>query len=211
MMLYHGSKGGIKGAVHPSSRSFTDFGTGCYLGADKEQAWRVPHSSKDPHYYTVELDMTGLRHVNLTGGSWAVFVAYCRGYDLGLQDTMLGESCKLLLEDYDIISGPIADDRMAQVFTLFMQNIIPLGVLIRALDMMSLGTQYCLKTQRDCDRCALTEAHDVPISTTGMEELDTRFRNFMKLNSGVKGVVVDDLIRRFSGDIILSDSLRSAT
>lgn len=32
IILYHGSKGGIKGNIKPISREFCDFGKGFYLG-----------------------------------------------------------------------------------------------------------------------------------------------------------------------------------
>ena len=69
VLLYHGSKSGIKGPIAPISRERCDFGKGFYMGTEPYQPLTLISDFEESKFYVISLDMTGLRvlNVNLNG------------------------------------------------------------------------------------------------------------------------------------------------
>lgn len=155
--LYHGSKGGIIGKPAPISRADTDFGQALYLGSSRDQSFSLVYKEEKPRYYTATLDLDGLRVLDLNGAKWALFVAFNRKDLEDLDGSVLHFSCKELLKDFDVIRGPIADDKMVQAFGAFTNGYLTLRQLLELLQMYNLGTQYALKSERACAAVSLKE------------------------------------------------------
>ena len=80
MVLYHGSKSGIKGPIAPASRSRCDFGKGFYMGTDPSQPLTLISDFEQSKFYVIRLDLTGLRVMQIAPDiQWAMLVAYYRG------------------------------------------------------------------------------------------------------------------------------------
>ena len=79
LVLYHGSKKGIVGDIAPISRGECDFGSGFYMGTNTLQPLTLICNEDKPKFYTVELDMIGLKVLNVEiGMDWAMLIAYYR-------------------------------------------------------------------------------------------------------------------------------------
>lgn len=159
--LYHGSKNGIKGRIVPNfkmARERTDFGQGFYLSDNPIQAKSLicGRDSYQPVFYTADLDLTGLRCVQVSDLSWALLIAYHRGRMDDYKDTALYRYVANIDESQDVVIGPIADDRMAVVLTDFFMGNITDVALINCMKKLDLGTQYVAKTQHACDRISIT-------------------------------------------------------
>ena len=50
--------------------------------------------------------------------------------------------------DYDIVIGPVADDRMARLFGLYEMEIIDLDAVVAGLIYKDLNSQYFFATER---------------------------------------------------------------
>lgn len=170
MILYHGSKKGIKGAPSPyKSRKKCDFGQGMYLGNQIEQPQGLVAAIKDSVFYTLEYDMSDLKVKEFgndyTGQiDWALFIAYNRDNQYFSGKKNLCSKYEGYNELYDIIIGSIADDSMIPTLTSFFNNNIPDKVMLESLKLVKLGNQYVLKTPKACDEKHLKIIESRPLT-----------------------------------------------
>ena len=54
--LYHGSKGGLQGAIRPVSDAASDFGSGFYMGDEMTQPQTLICEGPNPVLYTLDFD-----------------------------------------------------------------------------------------------------------------------------------------------------------
>ena len=157
MLLYHGSKSGIKGDIKPYSRDACDFGRGFYMGDKPDQPKGLIAAFPSNRFYEIEYNADGLTKKELASDymnqiDWALYIAYNRGHEALLKY----EKLKLRYEKYnkenDMIVGLIADDKMTQVMNLFFSGIMSDKAFIEALQYVKLGKQYVLKTEKACEK-----------------------------------------------------------
>ena len=80
VLLYHGSKFGIEGAIEPKSRKQCDFGKGFYMGTDPGQALTLICDYEKSKFYIVSVNLDELANVEVPADiDWAMLVAYNRG------------------------------------------------------------------------------------------------------------------------------------
>ena len=163
MKLYHGSKSGFVGPIAPTSRSSCDFGCGFYLGDSPAQPLTlVCHSRATPRFYTCSLDLDGLAAYRFDSRyEWALYIAYCRGKCEPFRGTALYERIAHLGDGKDVLIGKIANDRMFMVLTDFFEGSITDKAMVASLEVLNLGTQYCLKTGRACSRVVIEDEREV--------------------------------------------------
>lgn len=156
MILYHGSKNGIKGTIKPDiGRAACDFGKGFYMGNKPEQPKGLIAPYPGHVLYEFECDFTGLRQKEFTSdyGSqidWALYIAYNRQIIDFSEYPKLQEKYLAYNTSFDVIIGLIADDKMTQALNRFYDGILCDKGLIEALQYVRLGKQYVLKTPRAC-------------------------------------------------------------
>ena len=152
VLLYHGSKSGIKGKIEPKSRSQCDFGKGFYTGTDPSQALTLICDYDKSKFYIVSVDTTDLKTIEVTADiEWAMLVAYHRGRMETIKGTPLYEKYRKMSKDKDIIIGSIANDRMFYVIDNFFIGNITDAALVGSLSALQLGKQYVAITQKGCD------------------------------------------------------------
>lgn len=66
---------------------------------------------------------------------WALFVMANRNVE------------KIYKHDYDIVIGPVADDKMARLFGLYDMDIIDLNAVVAGLTYKDLSSQYFFATE----------------------------------------------------------------
>ena len=163
---YHGSKNGIKGKIQPLSRATCDFGKGFYMGSTKQQPLGLVALPMYPHaqLYTLETDLTGLRAYTFQANlEWALFVAYNRqlvDFSQFPQLTALAARFQQI-NSMDVITGPIADDRMTMVLDMFFSAAITDTVLIQCMKAVNLGNQFTLKTVKACGQTTIIEQSSI--------------------------------------------------
>ena len=150
-IVYHGSKNGITGSIQPLSRSQCDFGKGFYMGTTTLQPLTLICSEDKPKFYTVELDLTGLKVLKVEIGlDWALLIAYYRKEMESAKGTAIYEKYAHFADGYDMIIGYIANDRMYTELTNFVNMTITDTALINCLSALDLGMQYVAVTQKAC-------------------------------------------------------------
>ena len=151
LVLYHGSKKGIVGDIAPISRDECDFGSGFYMGTNTLQPLTLVCNEDKPKFYTVELDLTGLKVLTVEiGMDWAMLIAYYRKEMEEAKGTPIYEKYAHMADGYDVIVGYIANDRMYTELSRFFNKTLTDVALINCLSALDLGKQYVAISEKAC-------------------------------------------------------------
>lgn len=152
MKLYHGSTIDIQQIDLAKSKPNKDFGRAFYLSADEQQAvemaqFRAEFEETSPVVNVYEFDESLFRQFRCKRfeeytEEWAHFV-----YDHRT------DSQGRTLHDYDIVYGPIANDRICAQITRFKQGYITFDEFLRRIQYIKgITFQYAFCTQRAVDK-----------------------------------------------------------
>jgi hypothetical protein len=149
MILYHGSFVAVEKPDLSFSRKATDFGKGFYTTPLYEQAvsWAKRLSkekafvSKYEFLKPIERFPKDIRllEFNTHSKRWLDFITACR----------LG---KPVDDNYDLIIGGVANDKVFDTLTLYFDDIISENEAIRRLRYNKPNFQYCFKSQEIIDK-----------------------------------------------------------
>jgi transcriptional regulator with XRE-family HTH domain len=163
VLLYHGSKSGIEGAIEPKSRKQCDFGCGFYMGTEPTQALTLICDYEKSKFYIVSVCTDELAHLEVAADiNWAMLVAYHRGKMEQIQGTTVYNKYRDMSSGKDLIIGSIADDRMFYVIDNFFVGNVTDKALVGSLSALQLGKQYVAVTQKGCD--AVRVEAEIPLS-----------------------------------------------
>lgn len=150
MILYHGTNVQISEIDLMHSKPFKDFGRAFYLSDTRTQAEEVAYSRTsffggDPLIFEYEFDESVLRNGVLRvkrfeeySREWADFIFMNR--NAATLDAM---------HDYDIVYGPIANDRVGLQIRRFQDKAIDIDEFVAALKYMKgITFQYAFCTER---------------------------------------------------------------
>ena len=149
MRLYHGSNQPIDKIDLSRGKKYKDFGRGFYTTHLHEQAvfWSNKIADRFGGIATVtefefDIDVAIADGLNIKifehpDKEWALFIMANRKQD--------GED---FIHDYDIVIGPVADDRMARLFGLYEMDIIDIDAVVAGLKYKDLNSQYFFATER---------------------------------------------------------------
>ncbi len=143
MLLYHGSNTLVKEPKIIKSNRFLDFGEGFYTTSNYEQAenfaQKVSSRRKEgPAVVNVyEFDEKNIKDLSvlkfdIANEKWLDFVS----------DNRNG---KVFPDNYDLITGPVANDDVYQTFTLYLTGIYTKQQAIDVLKVKKLYNQYVFK------------------------------------------------------------------
>lgn len=182
VILYHGSKSGIKGSIAPISRERCDFGKGFYMGTEPYQPLTMISDFEESKFYVISLDMTGLRVLNVKPDlEWAMLVAYNRGKMDEVRGTSLYEHYAAMSNGYDVVVGSIANDRMFYVLDNFFLGNITDKALVMSLYALQLGKQYVAITEKACEHVKIE-------AEVELSQLERVFLRDLSESNRVKGV-----------------------
>lgn len=147
MILYHGSNMPIVDIDLSQGKKYKDFGQGFYTTHIKSQAEYWSRRIADrfggvPTVTEFDFDLEAAYAAGLKvkvfenpDREWALFVMANRKQD-----------DEEFHHDYDIVIGPVADDKMARLFGLYDMEIIDLDAVVAGLIYKDLNSQYFFAT-----------------------------------------------------------------
>ena len=186
VILYHGSKKGIIGDIAPISRGECDFGSGFYMGTDVLQPLTLICNEERPKLYAVELDMTGLKVLNMDVGiDWAMLIAYHRKEMENVRGTPIYEWYAHMLDGYDVVIGHIADDRMYIELSRFFNKSLTDVALVNCLSVLDLGRQYVAISERACERIRV-------LNETSLSQLELLLLRDMSIQRRKEGIALTE-------------------
>lgn len=159
MKLYHGS---LEIVANPEIREATrtlDYGNGFYATTSFQQAeaWvrrRAEESGAAKGYVNVfEFDFSSLRKLNS--------LLFAKPTDEWVDFVMANRTQKNFTHSYDIVYGPVANDRVYAAFALYEGGVLDKTSLIRELKTYKLVDQYLFHTEEALSYLTFVEAKEV--------------------------------------------------
>ena len=159
MIIYHG---GIEKVVYPEIRESNrtlDYGRGFYTTTSYEQAesWvrrRISEKKVPLGYVCVyEFDETALQNLNAL-----VFEAPT---DEWVDFVMKNRTQKGYVHEYDLVYGPVANDKVYAAFALYEGGLIDKKTLISELKTYTLVDQYLFHTSEALEYIKFVEAKEI--------------------------------------------------
>lgn len=149
MKLYHGSNQPINDIDLSMGKRNKDFGRGFYTTHLLEQAsfWSERISERYGGVPTVSEFEFDLEAALAAGLNIKIFDKPDREWAVFVMDNRRGDDNEFQ-HDYDIVIGPVADDKMARLFGLYELEIIDLDAVVRGLTYKDLNSQYFFATER---------------------------------------------------------------
>ncbi len=163
MRLYHGSTMTVRKPAISRSRPKTDFGKGFYTTTSREQAekWAQIKKNREGNNENVRavvsvfefdeklLDSTqyNTRHFNGATVEWLDFV---------VSNRKGGTS-----HDYDIIMGPVANDKLYATISLYETGVLDASTAIEQLKTHQLFDQLSFHTARACGFLNFVESYEI--------------------------------------------------
>lgn len=190
LMVYHGSKRiiAIEDIKFPGPRENCDFGSGFYVTDNKHTAEEWIINEPDPVVNAYHLDIDSSKVLFLEGSDWIRAI-------VGFRKKIYKVTFKS-----NIISGPIANDRMVPAINLFMEGIIGDLRLLRCLDYCKLGNQYVFRSSAE----GLTPYKSYGLANLQLQQAATRWvGRRRRMNDDLK------IIQRtpISGELYIDDYL----
>lgn len=144
MILYHGSNVEVKEPILLKVQRELDFGRGFYTTSDLEQAirwaWRTAKRRGESNAFVTvyEVNEDELKNIRL--------LSFDSPNVEWLNLVVKNRKGEYIAGDWDIISGPVADDQTAQVIDLYLDGLYDEEEAIRRFLTQRLKDQYAFKT-----------------------------------------------------------------
>lgn len=157
MKLYHGSNVVVQNPQIIKSDRRLDFGTGFYLTSDFSQAERWAELTKmrrnngKPTVSIFELNENALKslkvlHFQKVDKAWLEYVTANRK-NISIQN-----------DDYDVVIGPVANDKTMPVISLYFSGIYDIDETIKRLIPQKLSDQFTFRTEKSLTELKFLEA-----------------------------------------------------
>lgn len=171
-ILYHGSNQVVEAPELSQGNIRNDYGQGFYCTRLEEMAkeWACKNQ-KDGFANRYELDMNGLRVLNLSDGNHTVLnwiAVLLKNRTFRLRSPIAIDAREYLIEHFavdtsvfDVIIGYRANDSYFQYAESFVENTLPLRSLNKALTLGKLGLQTVLVSEKAFDQIKFIEAEPV--------------------------------------------------
>lgn len=161
MLLYHGSTMAVRKPIVSRGRGKTDFGKGFYTTTSREQAEKWAQIKRDrmgDEAHTIvsvfELDDAVLnnpayhtRHFDGATAEWLDFV--------------VGNRRGEVHHNFDLIMGPVANDKLYATITLYENGILDANAAIEQLNTHQLFDQLSFHTTKACKLLTFVETFEL--------------------------------------------------
>jgi len=163
MRLYHGSTMAVRNPVISRGRSKTDFGKGFYTTTSREQAekWARIKKNREGNDENIraivsvyEFDETLLNDVQYN-------TMHFDGATSDRLDFVVGNRRGEISHNYDIIMGPVANDKLYATIALYENGILDAVAAIEQLKTHQLFDQLSFHSQNACSLLAYIESFEI--------------------------------------------------
>ncbi len=205
--LYHGSRGGIKGDIQPTSRELCDFGKGFYMGTDPEQAKSLVADKREPVLYKLKFRLSEIpesRILVLEDKDWLNAVLAKRKLCEEFNNLKLAEKWNKELEKYDVVIGKIADDKMLDAMERFSTYGMTDVALLTCLQSINYGLQYVAKSELACSKIDVikeTKLHGLELQQAQIRGREIRRASIDAVDEAIKatrgqGLYLDEIVKQ---------------
>jgi hypothetical protein len=143
MTVFHGSNIGFDRVLLSFAKERRDFGRGFYTTTIREQAadWAEilcrRYKTRKAYLYELEFSLTGLavKTFDAMTKEWLDFI---------LENRLKGG----IVHNYDVVTGPVANDRTVNTLNLYLENELTLEETLNRLTYMYANNQISIHTER---------------------------------------------------------------
>lgn len=211
--LFHGTDHIVEVPNYDKGNPKNDYGKGFYCAKVSEMAkeWACKQN-KDGFSNRYELDMDGLKILNLTDSSHSVLnwiALLLKNRTLSLDSEIAIDTKNYIIDnfaidtaEYDIVTGYRADDSYFRYAESFVENGLSLRSLNKALRLGKLGEQTVLVSKRAYDRIKFIDAEPVDKSiyypkflSRDTKAIETYKNDIRKSKSYRDDIFVMDILR----------------
>ncbi len=162
MRIYHGSEFVIKKPEYGKGKPYNDYGMGFYCTRDLDLAreWAVDEH-RDGYVNAYELDASGLKTIDLNSGDFCILhwiTVLMKNRRFELETPLANEAYRYLCANYsidfshvDVITGYRADDSYFSYARDFVNGLISVSQLSKALRLGGLGEQVMIRSPEAFD------------------------------------------------------------
>lgn len=156
MKLYHGSLEVVKHPIILQPNRKLDYGEGFYTTTSEEQAkdW-VKRRMLEKHFNYGYVNVYEFDETNLSELKSLIFAVPDENW---VEFVMANRTKKDFTHSYDIVYGPVANDRVYLQFGLYESGAISVDTLIRELKTYKLVDQYLFHTEKALKTLHFVEA-----------------------------------------------------
>lgn len=203
--LFHGAKSKINFPINFSfSKNNNDFGKGFYLGDNFEQASTYISNSYSKYVYSFCLDIDELNVIEYEVSLERMLtIAYFRGWLSKYKDNEKIKSLVKRVRECDVVIAPIADNRMFDIISEFINGTITDEQCQHSLAATNLGKQYVLKSELALTKLSLVKEHylcEEEKNSYKHKRLDAMNLNYDKVKLAYieyrgKGQYIDEILK----------------
>jgi len=162
MKLYHGSNQVIKNPDLSKGRKFLDFGSGFYLSVGKKQAENRAKSAR--LFYECGIPTLNIFDFNESASNLKIL--QFKKADIAWLDFVLANRKGEPTAQYDIVTGPTANDKTILTIDQYMQGMFdhlenPKEFVIQLFQPEKLDTQYLFATENALKHLIFAEAFEL--------------------------------------------------
>ena len=184
VLLFHGAK---KSFVLPvdltHSKDTNDFGNGFYLGETFEQASTYICNSSSSSVYAFSIDCKDLKITKFSvSKEWMIAIAYFRGWLSEYKDSKMIKEIVKKVNEAEIVIAPIADNRMFDILSEFVDGTITDLQCQHALAATNLGNQYVIKSSKAVSK--LKYINTLYVSKSEKEEYSNKRLDLHNITAG---------------------------
>lgn len=204
-LLFHGAKEVLKLPIDLKySKSNNDFGIGFYLGENFEQASTYIANSKSKYVYAFALKLNNLKIEKFNVNTeWMLAIAYFRGWIYEYRQNSIINNIINKVLNADVIIAPIADNRMFDLISEFIDGVITNEQCEHALASTNLGSQYVIKTKKGLEnlkfikQCYLTNKEKEEYKNKRLENNNINLGKVKvaRIEYRGKGQYIDELLK----------------
>ncbi len=159
MLIYHGSVERVPNPEIRESNRTLDYGCGFYATTSYEQAERWVRRKMQENRKGV--GFVNVYELNLQSLQTYKCLSFPTPTEEWVDFVMANRLQKGFTHDYDIVYGPVANDRVYAAFALYEGHIISKQTLITELKTYKLVDQYLFHTEKSLECITFVEAKEV--------------------------------------------------
>ena len=161
MLLYHGSTIAVRKPIVSRGRGKTDFGKGFYTTTSREQAEKWAQIKRDRMGDEAHAIVSVFELDDAVLNNPAYHTRHFDGATAEWLDFVVGNRRGEVHHNFDLIMGPVANDRLYATITLYENGILDANAAIEQLNTHQLFDQLSFHTTKACKLLTFVETFEL--------------------------------------------------
>ena len=161
MLLYHGSTMAVRKPIVSRGRGKTDFGKGFYTTTSREQAEKWAQIKRDRMGDEAHAIVSVFELDDAVLNNPAYHTRHFDGATAEWLDFVVGNRRGEVNHNFDLIMGPVANDKLYATITLYENGILDANAAIEQLNTHQLFDQLSFHTTKACKLLTFVETFEL--------------------------------------------------